>query len=223
APPPAARRCGLRAARGLRVPGSGGLPVRHSPAGEPGAAEPDRAPPEAARGMAAPFRAALLRQLPLSGAELEPGAPSRREGGVAPRRAVPARRLHRDQPASPGQEGGRLLQRARDGGAVDQRGKTAVKWTRLSGTTFPANAVRLQLHALAYNLANFLRTLALPTAIADWSLTSLREKVVKIGAKVVAHGRYLVFQMAEVAVPRELFRGILQRIAGLRPAVVARC
>ena len=65
--------------------------------------------------------------------------------------------------------------------------------------------------------------MALPTAIADWSLTSLREKVVKIGAKVVAHGRYLVFQMAEVAVPRELFRGILQRIAGLRPAVVARC
>jgi hypothetical protein len=47
--------------------------------------------------------------------------------------------------------------------------------------------------------------------------------VVKIGAKVVAHGRYLVFQMAEVAVPREVFRGILQRIAGLRPAVVARC
>jgi hypothetical protein len=45
----------------------------------------------------------------------------------------------------------------------------------------------------------------------------------KIGAKVVGHGRYLVFQMAEVAVPRELFRGILQRIAGLRAAVVTRC
>ncbi len=58
---------------------------------------------------------------------------------------------------------------------------------------------------------------------AEWSLTSLREKAVKIGAKVVAHGRYLVFQMAEVAVPRELFRGILHRIAGLRPPVVARC
>ena len=101
--------------------------------------------------------------------------------------------------------------------------KHAVKWTRLSCTTFRANAVRLQLHALAYNLANFLRTLALPKAIGDWSLTSLREKVVKIGAKVVAHGRYLIFQMAEVAVPHELFRGILQRIAGLRPAVVARC
>jgi hypothetical protein len=48
-------------------------------------------------------------------------------------------------------------------------------------------------------------------------------EVVKIGAKVIAHGRYLVFQMAEVAVPRELFRGILDRIAGLRPPVVARC
>jgi len=104
-----------------------------------------------------------------------------------------------------------------------KEGKNAVKWTRLSCTSFRANAVRLQLHALAYNLANFLRTLALPKAVADWSLTSLREKVVKIGAKVVAHGRYLVFQMAEVAVPRELFRGILDRIAGLRPAVVVRC
>jgi hypothetical protein len=76
---------------------------------------------------------------------------------------------------------------------------------------------------VAYNLANFLRTLALPTAIADWSLTSLREKVVKIGAKVVAHGRYLVFQMAEVAVPRELFRSILDRIAELRPPDLALC
>ena len=93
----------------------------------------------------------------------------------------------------------------------------------MSCTTFRANAVRLQLHALAYNVANFLRTLALPGEVERWSLTSLREKVVKIGAKVIAHGRYLVFQMAEVAVPRELFRGILDRIAGLRPPVAARC
>jgi hypothetical protein len=104
-----------------------------------------------------------------------------------------------------------------------KEGKHAIKWTRLSCVSFRANAVRLQLHALAYNLANFLRTLALPGEIERWSLTSLREKVVKIGAKVVAHGRYLVFQMAEVAVPRELFGGILDRIAGLRPVAVARC
>jgi hypothetical protein len=102
-------------------------------------------------------------------------------------------------------------------------GKHAVKWTRLSCISFRGNAVRLQLHALAYNLANFLRTLVLPAEVAQWSLTSLREKVVKIGAKVITHGRYLVFQMAEVAVPRELFRRLLDRIATLRPPAVARC
>src|SRR5450432_3030262 len=85
------------------------------------------------------------------------------------------------------------------------------------------NAVRLQLHALAYNLANFMRTLALPEAVKHWSLTSLREKLVKIGAKLVVHGRYMTFQMAEVAVPRDLFRRILQMIDGLRPERPARC
>jgi len=65
--------------------------------------------------------------------------------------------------------------------------KNAIKWTRLSCCSFAANAVRLQLHALAYNLANFMQTLALPEAVQQWSLTSLREKLVKIGAKVVAH------------------------------------
>ena len=97
-----------------------------------------------------------------------------------------------------------------------KEGKNAIKWTRLSCCSFAANAVRLQLHALAYNLANFMRTLALPEAVAQWSLTSLREKLVKIGAKVVRHARYAVFQMAEVAVPRELFEKILRLIDGLR-------
>jgi hypothetical protein len=98
-----------------------------------------------------------------------------------------------------------------------KEGKNAVKWTRLSCCSFAANAVRLQLHALAYNLANFMRTLALPDAVKQWSLTSLREKLVKIGAKVVCHGRYVIFQMAEVAVPKELFQEILRLIDGLRP------
>ena len=73
----------------------------------------------------------------------------------------------------------------------------------LSCRTLAANAVRLQLHALAYDLGNFLRTLATPEPIKDWSLTSLKEKLIKIGAKVVSHGRYVVFQMAEVAIPRQ--------------------
>jgi Transposase DDE domain group 1 len=97
-----------------------------------------------------------------------------------------------------------------------REGKAALRWTRLSCHTFRANAVRLQLFALAYNLANFLRTLALPDTVAQWTLTTLREKLVKIGARIVRHGRYLVFQLAEVAVPRALFAQILQRIDRLR-------
>ena len=60
--------------------------------------------------------------------------------------------------------------------------------------TFAANAVRLQLHTFAYNLGNFMRTLAMPKAAEPWSLTSLREKLIKIGAKVVAYGCYVTFQ-----------------------------
>ncbi len=65
-----------------------------------------------------------------------------------------------------------------------------------------------------------MRTLALPEAVAHWSLTSLREKLVKIGAKIVTHARYVTFQMAEVGVPRELFQEILRLIDGLRPRPV---
>ncbi len=96
-------------------------------------------------------------------------------------------------------------------------------WTRLSCHRFAANAVRLQMHALAYNLANFLRTLALPEAIKQWSLTTLRNRLVKIGARIVRHGRSVIFQMAEVAVPRALFQTVLGAIAALRPLPPARC
>ena len=66
-------------------------------------------------------------------------------------------------------------------------------------------------------LGNFLRTLATPEPIKDWSLTSLKEKLIKIGAKVVSSGRYVAFQMAEVAISRHLFADILRLIAELRP------
>ena len=97
-----------------------------------------------------------------------------------------------------------------------KEGKGALKWTRLSCRTFAANAVRSQLHALAYNLGNFMPTLAMPKTAEPWSLTSLREKLIKIGAKVVSHGRYVTFQMAEVAVSRQMFADILSLIARLR-------
>ena len=102
-----------------------------------------------------------------------------------------------------------------------KEGKLALRWTRLSCRTLRDNAVRLQLFALAYNLANFLRSLALPLEVAHWSLTTLRERLVKIGARIVRHARYLVFQLAEVAVPRRLFAAILRRIERLRGPPVA--
>ena len=96
-----------------------------------------------------------------------------------------------------------------------KEGKYALNWTRLSCHGFEDNQVRLQLFVLAYNLGNFLRRLALPTAVKHWSLTTMRDKLVKIGAKIVRHARYVTFQLAEVAVSRGLLRQILNRIKRL--------
>ncbi len=66
--------------------------------------------------------------------------------------------------------------------------------------------------------------MATPKEVEHWSLTTLREKLVKIGAKVVRHGRYVTFQLAEVAVSRDLFRKVLSLIdapSSLRSAILA--
>ncbi len=99
-----------------------------------------------------------------------------------------------------------------------KEGKYALNWTRLSCHRFVANQVRLQLFILAYNPGNFLRRLCLPKAVKHWSLRSVQIKLIKIGARLVRHTRRLVFQLAEVAVSREVFRQVLKRIAGLHPA-----
>ncbi len=65
-----------------------------------------------------------------------------------------------------------------------------------------------------------MRRLGLPTSVKQWSLTTLREKLVKIGAKVVEHSRYVIFRLAEVAVPRVLFEQILTKIRQLRPVPI---
>ncbi len=65
------------------------------------------------------------------------------------------------------------------------------------------------------------QTLAPPRELDHSSRTTLREKLGKIGAKVVSHDRYATFQMAEVAVLRDLFQGILKLIDGLRRASLA--
>ena len=82
------------------------------------------------------------------------------------------------------------------------------------------NQVRLQLFAIAYNIGNFLRRLALPKQIKDWSLRTMRERLIKIGAKVVSHARYVTFQMAEVLASKRLFQEILEPIHRLKPAPI---
>ena len=99
-----------------------------------------------------------------------------------------------------------------------KEGKYALNWTCLSCHDFVDNQVWLQLFALAYNVGNFLRRLALPTGVKHWSLTTLHEKLIKIGAKIVQRARYVTVQLAEVAVPGDVFRSILARIRSLADA-----
>ena len=94
--------------------------------------------------------------------------------------------------------------------------KHAFRWTRLPCRKFRDNEVRLQLHALAYNLATLLRCIELPEAMADWSLTSLQLKLIKIGARVVRHARAITFQLAEVVVTGPMVRAILAATRRLR-------
>jgi len=103
------------------------------------------------------------------------------------------------------------------GGSRLPQGKYALEWRRLSCHEFKNNVVRLALFVLAYNLGNFLRRLVLPPEMVRWSLTTLREKLVKLGARLVQHARLLVLQRAEVAVTRDLFAQILSRIRLLTP------
>ena len=76
--------------------------------------------------------------------------------------------------------------------------------------------MRLQLHALAYNLATFLRCIDLPEAMADWSSTSPQLNLVAIGARVVRHAGDIIFQLAEVAGTGTMVRAILEVIRRLR-------
>ena len=102
-------------------------------------------------------------------------------------------------------------------GAMLREGNVSSAERRLSCHEFKNNVVRLPLFVLAYTLGNFLRRLALPKEVPRWSLTPLREQLVKIGARLARPARWLILQMAEVAVTRDLFAQILSRMRLLPP------
>ena len=96
-----------------------------------------------------------------------------------------------------------------------KEGKQATHWTRLSCHRFRANEVRLQLSVLAYNLGNLWRRLVLPPRIKRWSLTSLQQRLVKTGGRLVKHARYYWRLLAEGHLNRRLFGDMLRRIWAL--------
>jgi len=96
-----------------------------------------------------------------------------------------------------------------------KEGKQATHWTRLSCHRFRANEVRLQLSVLAYNLGNLWRRLGLPHRIKSWSLTSLQQRLMKTGGRLVQHARYYWLLLAEGHLNRRLFGDMLRRIWAL--------
>ena len=96
-----------------------------------------------------------------------------------------------------------------------KEGKQAVKLTRLSCHRFRANEVRLWLSLIAYNLGNLWRRLVLPARIGNWSLTSLQQRLVKTGGRLIKHARYYWLLLAESHLTRRLFAGMLRKIAAL--------
>ena len=96
-----------------------------------------------------------------------------------------------------------------------KEGKQAVQMTRLSCYRFRSNEVRLWLSVIAYNLGNLWRRLVLPQRIGNWSLTSLQQRLVKTGGRLVKHARYYWLLLAEGHLTRRLFAGMLGRIDGL--------
>ena len=98
-----------------------------------------------------------------------------------------------------------------------KEGKQAVKMTRLSCHRFRSNQVRLWLSVIAYNLGNLWRRLALPQRIKSWSLTSLQQRLVKTGGRLVKHARYYWLLLAEGHLTRQRFGSMLRMIAALPP------
>ena len=96
-----------------------------------------------------------------------------------------------------------------------KEGKQATHWTRLSCHRFRANEVRLQLSLLAYNLGNLWRRLVLPKRIDAWSLTSLQQRLVKTGGRLIKHARYYWLMLAESHLTRRLLASMVRRIGAL--------
>ena len=86
---------------------------------------------------------------------------------------------------------------------------------RLSCHRFRSNEIRLLLCLIAYNLGNLWRRLVLPQRISNWSLTSLQQRLVKTGGRLIKHARYYWLLLAESHLTRRIFGSMLRRMEAL--------
>ena len=217
---PRRRRLRIYAAGDKYIRRAGGTrrPVRDPDTREQELGARDRRHPVSSGGTAnMPHAIGPVQECPLSGGQLDHASTGRGKSRAPRRRAVPARRLHAVSTNLPLQNRA-VVRFYNKRGTAEQwikEGKQAAHWTRLSCHRFRANEVRLQLSVLAYNLGNLWRRLVLPKRIDTWSLTSLQQRLVKTGGRLVKHLRAHWLLLAESHLTRHLFGAMLQRIWAL--------
>ncbi len=156
-----------------------------------------------------------LQEFPLPGRQLDYAQTDRGESRAPRRRAIPARRIHHHESSAPNRAVVRFYNKRGTAEQWIKEGKQAAHWTRPSCHRFRANEVRLQLSVLAYNLGILWRRLVLPARIDTWSLTSLQQRLLKTGGRLVKHALYYWFLLAESHLTRRLFGSMLRRIWAL--------
>ena len=140
---------------------------------------------------------AIACKFHLSGRKLDETAPHRCQGRVESGRALSARRLHRDEHVEAIRECRGLLQQTRHVRTMDQGGKGCDPMdTAVMPRSPPTPSAFSSMRSPTISATSSARS-ETPEPIKDWSLTSLKDKLIKIGAKVVSHGRYVAFQMAD--------------------------
>jgi hypothetical protein len=98
-----------------------------------------------------------------------------------------------------------------------KEGKQAVKTTWLSCHRSRSNEVRLMLSLIAHTSGNLWRRLVLPAKIDNWSLTSLQQRLVKTGGRLVKHACYYWLLLADSHLTRRLFASMVRRIDDILP------
>ena len=96
-----------------------------------------------------------------------------------------------------------------------KEGKQATHWTPAVVPSLPGERGALAVKRAGLHLGNLWRRLGLPHRIKTWSLTSLQQRLMKTGGRLVKHARYYWLLLAEGHLNRRLFGDMLRRIWAL--------